>query len=92
MVWALSKLNYHPGDAWMNKFIEVTVPRLGEFSPIDLVKLVQSLGPLNVVTTAPWMEAYSAAAAAKVGGVVVVLVHRTVIKVVGCVIRAREQW
>ncbi|GLC36227.1 hypothetical protein PLESTB_001366300 [Pleodorina starrii] len=59
MVWAFARMNYTPGDEWLQQFVYWTEKRLGGFKPVELSNTVGALSRLGHMPGPNWLAAFT---------------------------------
>ncbi|PNH00539.1 Tbc2 translation factor, chloroplastic, partial [Tetrabaena socialis] len=67
MVWAFGRMNYTPGEDWLNLFVYWSENRLAMFKTVELSNTVGALAKLGHVPGPTWMEALTASAVRQAG-------------------------
>lgn len=68
LVWALARLNYHPGEAWLRGFFEASRPLLPAFRADELAAAARAICKLRAAPDAAWVEGLAASFQAQFGG------------------------
>ncbi|KAG2486253.1 hypothetical protein HYH03_015077 [Edaphochlamys debaryana] len=63
MVWALSRMNYSPGEHWLQQFVYWTEKRLGSFKPVELANTAGALARLGATPGSAWFDSFTSAVA-----------------------------
>eukprot|EP00195_Chlamydomonas_chlamydogama_P017840 CAMPEP_0202894980 /NCGR_PEP_ID=MMETSP1392-20130828/4258_1 /ASSEMBLY_ACC=CAM_ASM_000868 /TAXON_ID=225041 /ORGANISM="Chlamydomonas chlamydogama, Strain SAG 11-48b" /LENGTH=659 /DNA_ID=CAMNT_0049579841 /DNA_START=154 /DNA_END=2133 /DNA_ORIENTATION=- len=67
MIWALARLNYNPGQQWLNSFMYGATKYMREFSAMDLANMASGMSKLGAVPTPEWAAAFWGVSANQAG-------------------------